>query len=223
MSVLTFTEAMKQFGVARSTFYKYVDEGRVTVVPTPNRPKSKRGVDVSEMVRVFGEPSSSSHREDQHCDNAMDPSENDQKGLDMCPERSKERTVSMDGSLVDALVSSLQSQIDTLKTELKESRGMQNELLSLLKAKLLPVPTDSTTHNADDSVTVPIDDPIVTTPTPAQEPHADHRPPAIKKGSREWKKLKKRRKKLRDKDPNSPDLIEIEQIFKNIKKTNPKR
>ena len=51
MSVLNFSQASRATGASRSTLYRYIEEGKISVVRLPN---GKRGIDVTELERVFG-------------------------------------------------------------------------------------------------------------------------------------------------------------------------
>lgn len=51
MAILTLTQAAKAAGIARSTIYRAIRAGRLSLVSTPG---GGRGVDTSELQRVFG-------------------------------------------------------------------------------------------------------------------------------------------------------------------------
>lgn len=53
--VITIAEACRQFNVARTTMYRRIDAGVISLVEMR---QGKKGVQVSDIVRVFGEPSS---------------------------------------------------------------------------------------------------------------------------------------------------------------------
>ena len=52
MSILTITEAAKAAGVSKSTIYRRLKDGTLTV---SNQPDGSKGVDTAELIRVFGE------------------------------------------------------------------------------------------------------------------------------------------------------------------------
>lgn len=51
MTLLTLTQAAKTAGIARSTLYRAIRNGRLSVVSQPN---GSKGIDASELQRVFG-------------------------------------------------------------------------------------------------------------------------------------------------------------------------
>ncbi len=51
MPVVTITEAAKLAGKSRPTMYRYIEKG---VVSTCDAPGGERGIDTSELLRVFG-------------------------------------------------------------------------------------------------------------------------------------------------------------------------
>ena len=51
MALLTLTQAAKTAGVARSTLYRAIRKGRVSVI---SRANGNKGIDTRELQRVFG-------------------------------------------------------------------------------------------------------------------------------------------------------------------------
>lgn len=54
MAILSVSEASRQWRVGRTNLYRAVKSGRLNLSA---RPDGSRGIDTSELVRVFGEPS----------------------------------------------------------------------------------------------------------------------------------------------------------------------
>lgn len=50
---LTTSEAARLFGIHRSTLYRHMEVGRLSWVQEPN---GSRALDMSELIRVYGEP-----------------------------------------------------------------------------------------------------------------------------------------------------------------------
>ena len=51
ISTLNFPQTSRVTGASHSTLYRYIEEGKISVVRLPN---GKRGIDVTELERVFG-------------------------------------------------------------------------------------------------------------------------------------------------------------------------
>ena len=51
MPVLNFSQASRATDASHSTLYRYIEEGKISVVRLPT---GKRGIDVTELERVFG-------------------------------------------------------------------------------------------------------------------------------------------------------------------------
>ena len=51
MPILTFSQAARVIYASRSTIYRYVKKGKISVLQLPN---GKRGIDITELERVFG-------------------------------------------------------------------------------------------------------------------------------------------------------------------------
>ena len=132
MAIVSISEASRRWKMGRSHLYRAVKSGRLNLSA---RPDGSRGVDVSEMVRVFGEPSArtSDLSADLSADTDSPPEPND---------REQARTPSP--------VVLLQAQVNQLSAQLEQSQAEKARLLSLLEAeqqarrelevKLLPAP-----------------------------------------------------------------------------------
>ena len=51
MALLTLTQAAKTAGIARSTLYRAIRNGRISLLSQPN---GSKGIDTSKLQRVFG-------------------------------------------------------------------------------------------------------------------------------------------------------------------------
>ena len=132
MAIVSISEASRRWKMGRSHLYRAVKSGRLNLSV---RPDGSRGVDVSEMVRVFGEPSartfSLSANLSADTEPASDPND-----------REQERTLSP--------VVLLQAQVTQLSAQLEQAQERETRLLTLLEAeqqarrelemKLLPAP-----------------------------------------------------------------------------------
>lgn len=143
MAILTISEAARRWRLGRSNLYRAVKSGRLNLSA---RPDGTKGIDTSELVRVFGEPS---NRTTANMSGLS--GEQDQTGeLSGCEQR---RTLYQDdrehlGTF--APVRLLQGQVDHLTTQLEQAQHEKARLLSLLEAeqqarreletKLLPAP-----------------------------------------------------------------------------------
>ena len=114
MSVLNFSQASRATGASRSTLYRYIEEGKISVVRLPN---GKRGIDVTELERVFG---------------PLKPWDT--------PPKKRGRT---DETQVDALqdrsevIELLRQQTALLERELTSAKEEKARLLGLLEQRLL--------------------------------------------------------------------------------------
>jgi hypothetical protein len=113
MAIVSISEASRQWRVGRSNLYRAVKSGRLNLSA---RPDGSRGVDVSEMVRVFGEPSARTSNLSADTDSPPEPNG-----------REQERTLSP--------VVLLQAQVDQLSAQLEQSQTEKSRLLSLLEAE----------------------------------------------------------------------------------------
>lgn len=105
MARLTVSEAIRQSGVSRSSFYaKYVNQGLISV----SEDNGKKYIDTSELLRVFG-----SLKGKQSTDN---------------PQTSSENNVGLDDSVKDTQIKLLQQQL--AKSEERET-FYQEQLINL--------------------------------------------------------------------------------------------
>ena len=117
MSVLNFSQASRATGASRSTLYRYIEEGKISVVRLPN---GKRGIDVTELERVFG----SLRQWD-------------------TPPKKRGRT---DETQVDAfqdrseVIELMRQQVELLERELTSAKEEKARLLDLLEQRLLESP-----------------------------------------------------------------------------------
>ena len=117
MSILTFSQATQVASVSRSTIYRYAQEGRISVVRLPN---GKRGIDVTELERVFGPLKK------------LEPSQN-------IPEK-QVRTTKTQADIFqerDKVVELLHKQVELLERELTSAKEEKARLLGLLEQRLL--------------------------------------------------------------------------------------
>ena len=120
MSILTFSQAAQVTSASRSTIYRYAQEGKISVVRTPN---GKRGIDVTELERVFGPLKK------------LDTSQNilvkqvrtTKTQANVLQERSE-------------VVELLRQQVELLERELTSAKEEKARLLGLLEQRLLESP-----------------------------------------------------------------------------------
>ena len=114
MSVLNFSQASRATGASRSTLYRYIEEGKISVVRLPN---GKRGIDVTELERVFG---------------PLKPWDTPPKKRGRTDET--QENVFQDRSEVIEL---LRQQVELLERELTSAKEEKARLLDLLEQRLL--------------------------------------------------------------------------------------
>src|SRR5262245_46308412 len=121
MAKLTKADAARQLGIARSTLYKLIDQGKVSPMPDGL-------VDQAELVRVAayadtikGRPRTSADTSEtsalQHAETPHGRPRTDVRGQPEEDVRERPRTSA------DALVDILREQIQTLRDELQEARA----------------------------------------------------------------------------------------------------
>ena len=120
MSILTFSQAAQVANASRSTIYRYAQEGRISVVRLPN---GKRGIDVTELERVFGPLKK------------LDTSQN-------IPTKQVRTTKTQTDVLQerDEVVELLRQQVELLERELMSAKEEKARLLGLLEQRLLEPP-----------------------------------------------------------------------------------
>ena len=106
------TQAAQKARISRSTLYRAVRTGRISVVSLPT---GKRGIDMAELIRVFGplQP---------------DTMQKEQNGTPSDIAVMRERCVS------------LQREVEWLRADLTDAKNERNRLLGLLETRLLQPP-----------------------------------------------------------------------------------
>ena len=112
MALLTLTQAAKTVGIARSTLYRAIHNGRISVISQPN---GSKGVDTSELQRVFGPLQSATKPARQH-------------------------DASQDVALLQAHIDALERENELLRDEIRVSRARENKLLDVMSQGLLEAP-----------------------------------------------------------------------------------
>jgi len=137
MAILSISEASRRWHLGRSNLYRAVKSGRLNL---STRPDGGRGIDTSELVRVFGEPSTGTTANIPLLSGALPPATDPD-------DREQVRTPSQ--------VNLLQAQVNQLTNQLEQSHEREARLLSLFEAeqaarrdletKLLPAPRPAPT------------------------------------------------------------------------------
>ncbi len=135
MAILSVSEASRRWQLGRSNLYRAINSGRLSLSTSPDGAK---GLDTSELVRVFGEPS---HRTSAN----VPPMSGDGSPVIEPNDREQERTPSP--------VVLLQNQVNQLSAQLEQANEREARLLALLEAeqaarreletKMLPAPKPS--------------------------------------------------------------------------------
>ena len=112
MALLTLTQAAKTAGIARSTLYRAIQKGRISVVSQPDGSKK---MDTSELQRVFGPLQSTTKLTGQH---------------DALP----------DVALLQARIDALERGNTLLRDEIQASRARESKLLDVVSQGLLEAP-----------------------------------------------------------------------------------
>ena len=120
MAILTPTQAAKAAGIGRSTLYRYLRNGKLSVTRLP---KGGRGIDTAELERVFGPLRQAGTPQDI-------PSEHGERAEGQ-PETSQKWGETHEF---------LRQQVLFLEQELVAAREERNRLLTLLEQKMLPEP-----------------------------------------------------------------------------------
>ncbi|MGN7613997.1 helix-turn-helix domain-containing protein [Magnetococcales bacterium HHB-1] len=130
MSTLNITQAAKAAGVSRNTLYKKIKKGKISTITDR---KNGRVIDVSELVRVFGELEGVTGVDVQglrHPEHGRTPKgDTVNSGVD-----------GADLAVIDVLqarVVDLQAAVERMGVELDEFRKRENRLLGILETKLL--------------------------------------------------------------------------------------
>ena len=112
MTILTLTQAAKAAGVARSTLYRAIRKGRISVISQPN---GSKGIDTAELMRVFGP-------------------------LQDAAEQPQQSNPQQDVALLHARIDALERENILLRDEVQASRERENKLLDVVSRGLLEVP-----------------------------------------------------------------------------------
>ncbi len=112
MTLLTLTQAAKTAGIARSTLYRAIRNGRISVV---SQPDGSKGVDTSELQRVFGP-------------------------LQYTTEPTRQRDAPQDVALLQARIDALERENGLLRDEIQASRERESKLLDVVSQGLLEAP-----------------------------------------------------------------------------------
>jgi transcriptional regulator of acetoin/glycerol metabolism len=107
MAVVSIAEAARITGHARSTLYRRISSGELS---TAKQEDGSKGIDTSELFRVFGEPNSS--------DTATPDSTSD---------------VASQRRATRGEPQALQAQVDLLQEQLKEAREREERLLRMVE------------------------------------------------------------------------------------------
>lgn len=132
MAILSVSEASRRWQLGRSNLYRAINGGRLSL---SIRPDGTKGIDTSELVRVFGEPSNRTTA------NVPPMSGDDSPATDQ-DDREQPRTPSP--------VNLLQAQVNQLSAQLEQANEREARLLAMLEneqqarreleTKLLPAP-----------------------------------------------------------------------------------
>ena len=112
MTILTLTQAAKAARVARSTLYRAIRKGRLSVVFQPNGGK---GIDTAELIRVFGP-------------------------LQETTEHEQQSNAHQDAALLRARIDALERENTLLRDEVQASRERESKLLDVVSRGLLEGP-----------------------------------------------------------------------------------
>ena len=112
MTILTLTQAAKTAGIARSTLYRAIQKGRISVVSQPN---GSKGIDTSELQRVFG------------------PLQGATKPI-------RQYDAPQDVALLQTRIDALERENGLLRDEIQASRERENKLLDVVSQGLLQRP-----------------------------------------------------------------------------------
>ena len=117
MSILTFSQAIRAAGVARSTIYRYVKEGKLSATCFPD---GRRGIDTAELERVFG---------------SLQSFDISQTIASKQSRTAKKQPGMFEGR--DEIVELLRQQVQMLERELTDAKAEKAKLLGLLEQRLL--------------------------------------------------------------------------------------
>ena len=103
------TQAAQRAGISRSTLYRAIRAGRISVVSLPT---GKRGIDTAELIRVFGPLQPNTVQKEQ----SGTPS---------------------DIAVLRERCAALQREVEWLRADLADAKNERNRLLGLLETRLL--------------------------------------------------------------------------------------
>ena len=109
MTILSMIQAAQQAGISRSTLYRAIRAGRLSVA---SQPDGSRGVDITELIRVFGPLQA-------------DTGQATQSGT------------SSDISVMRERCTMLEREIEWLRVELSDAKSEKTRLLGMLEQRLL--------------------------------------------------------------------------------------
>ena len=112
MALLTLTQAAKTAGIARSTLYRAIRNGRLSVVSQPN---GSKGIDTSELQRVFGL-------------------------LQSTTKPTRQDDAPQDVALLQTRIDALERENGLLRDEIQASREREGKLLDVVSQGLLEGP-----------------------------------------------------------------------------------
>ena len=112
MALLTLTQAAKTAGIARSTLYRAIRNGRLSVVSQPN---GSKGIDTSELQRVFGP-------------------------LQRATKPTRQYDALEDVALLQVRINALERENGLLRDEIQASRERESKLLNIVSQELLERP-----------------------------------------------------------------------------------
>ena len=112
MALLTLTQAAKTAGIARSTLYRAIRNGHISVVSQPN---GSKGIDTSELQRVFGP-------------------------LQSATKSTRQSDAPQDVALLQARIDALERENKLLRDEVQASRVRESKLLDVVSQGLLEGP-----------------------------------------------------------------------------------
>ena len=138
MAILSVSEASRRWRLGRSNLYRAVKSGRLSLSTNPDGTK---GIDTSELVRVFGEPSNRTTAN-------VPPMSGDDSPATEPDDREQPRTPSP--------VNLLQAQVNQLSAQLEQANEREARLLAMLEneqqarrdleTRLLPAPRPAPTR-----------------------------------------------------------------------------
>jgi hypothetical protein len=133
MQPVSITEAVSLTGKSRATIYRSINKGKLSATQTGS---GEKVVDISELIRVFGELQGHS-------------SENESHEMSLMKHRGTQE-VNNQSQVQSEQIRILNDQIIFLQNEFVEMRKREQQLISILDRKLLSAPDRKTTDKVDD-------------------------------------------------------------------------